>query len=487
MRKTKIVATVGPSCNEPEMLKKLILAGVNVFRLNMSHAIHENVSRLVTDIREIAAEVNRTVGILMDIQGPKIRVSTFEEGQVELKQGDVFSFDHDSAPGNQKRISTTYETIYKDVKEGDSILLDDGKMEVRVISVEDSVVKTEVVTGGILKNKKGMNLPGVKIGLPPMTEKDMKDVRFGCTLDIDYIAMSFVQRAQDVEFLRTILKQNKRDDILIISKIEKPVAVQDIEKIAKNSDAIMIARGDLGVEISPEKVPNVQKRLITFCNKLGKPVITATQMLDSMENSPKPTRAEASDVANAILDGTDAVMLSGETAAGKYPVQAVEMMRRIILETEREMGYTIRPWAFFEFPEEANINEAISYSACQIAKAVSAQLICCFTSEGKQARRISKFRPEHPVVAVTYDIKIANRVSLFWGVVAINIESSMVLDEEIVQAEGVLIGKQWALEGDKIVITSGIPIHVSGTTNVVKVHKISDMSSLETSYYNKTN
>lgn len=482
MRKTKIVATVGPACSDPEMLRELIRNGVNVFRLNMSHAVHDKVRIRVQDIRAIAKELNRHVAILMDIQGPKIRTGMFKGGEALLEQGQKFVFDQLEEEGDNNRVYTTYKTMYQDVKEGDQILLDDGKMEVLVTSVDGSSVITEVITGGVIKNKKGMNLPGVKIGLPPLTEKDLEDIAFGCELDIDFMAISFVQRAADVELLRNILKKNKRDDIQIISKIEKPVAVQDIEKITALSDGIMIARGDLGVELSPEKVPMVQKKICQLCNKMGRPVITATQMLDSMERNPKPTRAEASDVANAILDGTDAVMLSGETATGKYPLKAVEMMRKIILETEREMGYTIRHWTFFEFPEEANINEAISYSACQISKAVSAQLICCFTSEGKQPRRISKFRPEQPVIGVTYEERVANRISLYWGVVAITIEGADILDDEIISAEHELLSRQWVVEGDKVVITSGIPIHISGSTNVVKVHKMSDISGLEKSY-----
>ena len=373
MRKTKIVATIGPSCWEREQLRQLVLAGANVFRLNMSHALRENIVKRVTDIREIAKSEGRNVAILMDVQGPKIRVGQFEEGSVVLEEGQEFTFDQDEKPGNETRVSTSYKTIHKDVKEGDLILLDDGKLECEVLRIEDDQVITKVLVGGPLKDKKGMNLPGVKIGLPALTEKDMKDLKLGCSLDINYIAMSFVQRAQDVAFLRNILKMEKREDIHIISKIERPVAVQDIEKIVAESDAVMIARGDLGVEISPEKVPGVQKNIITICNKKNRPVITATQMLDSMENSPKPTRAEASDVANAILDGTDAVMLSGETASGKYPVKSVEMMRKIIIETEKEMGYQLRPWAFFE-KETTSVSEAISYSACQVARAVNSEL-----------------------------------------------------------------------------------------------------------------
>jgi pyruvate kinase len=481
MRKTKIVATVGPSCWEPELLRDMILKGVNVFRLNMSHALQENVGKRVSDIREQAKEVGRNVAIMMDVQGPKIRVGMFKKGQVLLEVGQTFIFDQNPEEGDESRVNTTYKTVHKDVKVGDLILLDDGKLELIVQDIQDDRVIAEVIIGGILKNKKGMNLPDVKIGLPPLTEKDIKDLKLGCTLDIDYVAMSFVQRAQDITYLRNILKMEKREDIRIIAKIEKPVAVEDIDKIIKFTDSIMIARGDLGVEISPEKVPGVQKRIIQICNKRGCPVITATQMLDSMENSPKPTRAEASDVANAILDGTDAVMLSGETASGKYPVKSVEMMRKIILETESEMGYGIRPWSFFEM-EESSVSEAISYSACQVARAVDARAICCFTQSGAQAGRISKFRPEHPIIAITYDARMANRVCLLWGVVPIQIPAAEMLDDEIVLAEEILLNRKWALESEKIVITGGIPMHISGTTNVVKVHYMSDMSTLEKSY-----
>jgi pyruvate kinase len=447
----------------------------------MSHALRENIEKRVSDIRAMAKAEGRNVAILMDIQGPKIRVGQFKDGSITLQEGQEFTFDQNPEPGDGFRISTSYETIHKDVKAEDQILLDDGKLECRVKEVDGDRVITEVVTGGVLSDKKGMNLPGVKIGLPPLTEKDVTDIKLGCTLDINYIAMSFVQRAQDVAFLRNILKMEKREDIHIISKIEKPVAVDDIEKIIAESDAIMIARGDLGVEISPEKVPGVQKRIIELCNKKNRPVITATQMLDSMEKNPKPTRAEASDVANAILDGTDAVMLSGETATGKYPIKSVEMMRKIIVQTEKEMGYQLRPWSFFE-KQKATVSEAISYSACQVARAVGSQIICAFSQSGHQARRISKFRPEQPIVAVTYEDNSANRTCLYWGVIPIQIEGANLLDDEVLQAEAILLERQWADEGGKIIITSGIPMHVSGTTNVIKVHTCSDLSSLEKSY-----
>ncbi|PCJ21243.1 MAG: pyruvate kinase [Candidatus Cloacimonadota bacterium] len=483
MRKTKIVATVGPACSSEESLKLLMNKGVNVFRLNMSHGEHEIVEGLITMIRSLNKELKKNVGILMDLQGPKVRVGKFENDQIELENGQIFTFDQNEELGTNERVSTTYPTIYQDVKRGDQILLDDGKMEVRVLEVSGTSVITKVIQGGILKNKKGMNLPEVTIGLPAITDKDMADLKFGVEHDIDYIALSFVQRYQDVVYLRNILKMHKREDIGIISKIEKLGAVEDLERIAKLSDAVMVARGDLGVEISPEKVPNVQKRIISICNRLGKPVITATQMLDSMENSPKPTRAEASDVANAILDGTDAVMLSGETAAGNFPAESVEMMRKIIIETEKEMGYDIRPFTYFDFDGGLD-QEAISYSTCQIAKAVNANLICCFTSAGKQALRVSKFRPQHPIIAVTYTEKTANKVSLYWGVVPIVLKesSSNTLDDEIIEADHKLIDKKWALEGDKLIITAGIPLHISGSTNAIKIHSVCDETTLESSY-----
>lgn len=483
MRKTKIVATIGPACSSEENLRLLMNKGVNVFRLNMSHGDHETVNTLIHIIRSLNKELNKNVGILMDLQGPKVRVSKFENDEVELVNGQTFTFDQKDELGTNTRVNTTYDTIYQDVKRGDQILLDDGKMEVRVLEVSGTSVVTKVIQGGVLKNKKGMNLPEVTIGLPAITDKDMADIKFGVEQDIDYIALSFVQRYQDVVYLRNILKMHKREDIGIISKIEKLGAVEDLERIALLSDAVMVARGDLGVEISPEKVPNVQKRIISICNKLGKPVITATQMLDSMENNPKPTRAEASDVANAILDGTDAVMLSGETAAGNYPAESVEMMRKIIIETEHEMGYDVRPFTYFGFTENID-QEAISYSACQIAKAVEANLICCFTSGGNQALRVSKFRPQHPIIAVTYTEKTANRVSLYWGVVPIVLDatSALLLDDEIIEADNLLIEKKWALEGDKLVITAGIPLHISGSTNAIKIHSVCDETTLESSY-----
>jgi len=481
MRKTKIVATVGPACDTPEMIRELIMAGANVFRLNMSHGEHAKVKVLIEDIRRISVEVDRPVSILMDIQGPKIRVGVFKEGQITLVKGQKFTFDQVPEEGNSERVNTTYKTIYKDVKPGDQILLDDGKMEVKVTAVIEDRVETEVITGGILKNKKGMNLPDVTISLPALTEKDIADVHFGCTQDLDYFALSFVQRTQDVIYLRNILEQRKRSDIGIVSKIEKIGAIEDIDRIISVSDAIMVARGDLGVELGPEKVPNLQKRIITKCNKAGCPVITATQMLDSMEKQVRPTRAEASDVANAILDGTDAVMLSGETAAGNYPRESVEMMRKIILETEVEMAYGPRPFPWFEI-KNCTTAQALSYSAAQVANAIGAELICCFTSGGKQPRIVSQFRPKQPVVAITFERKVANRVMLYWGVVPIIIKEHARLDDEIVAAEEELLRRNWAQEGDKMVIMGGIPTHISGTTNMLKVHSVKDDTTLEKNY-----
>lgn len=481
MRKTKIVATVGPSCDTTEMIRELILSGVNVFRLNMSHGEHGKVGELIQVIRKNSEDLERPVSILMDIQGPKIRVGVFKDSQIELVKGQRFTFDQEAAEGTNERVSTTYKTIHQDVRPGDQILLDDGKMEVKVVAVEMDRVETEVITGGILKNKKGMNLPDVTISLPPLTEKDIKDIHFGCTQDIDYIAMSFVQRAQDVTYLRNILNMQKRSDVGIISKIEKIGAVEDIDKIIDLSDAIMVARGDLGVELGPEKVPNLQKRIITKCNKVGVPVITATQMLDSMEKQVRPTRAEASDVANAILDGTDAVMLSGETAAGMYPRESVEMMRKIILETESDMQYGPRPFPWFEI-KDCSIPQALSYSSAQVANAIGAHLICCFTSGGKQPRIVSQFRPRQPIVAVTFDRRVANRVMLYWGVVPIIIKELSRLDDEIVEMEDQLLKKNWASEGEKVIIMGGIPTHISGSTNMLKVHALKDATTLEKNY-----
>ncbi len=481
MRKTKIVATVGPACDTPEMLKDLLLAGVNVFRLNMSHGEHAKVKTLIADIRKISQEVDRPVAILMDIQGPKIRVGVFKDGQIILEKGQKFVFDQEPEEGTSQRVNTTYKTIYKDVKAGDQILLDDGKMEVKVLAVVDTKVETEVITGGVLKNKKGMNLPDVTISLPPLTEKDIADIHFGCTEDIDYFAISFVQRAQDVIYLRNILNMRKRPDIGIVSKIEKIGAIEDIDRIIEVSDAVMVARGDLGVEMGPEKVPNLQKRIITKCNKAGCPVITATQMLDSMEKQVRPTRAEASDVANAILDGTDAVMLSGETAAGMYPRESVEMMRKIILETEVEMPYGPKPFPWFEI-KNCTTPQALSYSAAQVANAIGAELICCFTSGGKQPRIVSQFRPKQPVIAITFEKKVANRVMLYWGVVPILIKEMDRLDDEIIEAEEELLRRKWAQEGDKLIVMGGIPTHISGSTNMIKVHAVKDGTTLEKNY-----
>jgi pyruvate kinase len=471
MRRSKIVATLGPATESPEMIRELLIRGVNVFRMNMSHAEHDAVRDRIKNIRSLSEQLGRHVAILADIQGPKIRLGNFKKKQVMLEQGQIFTLDLNPEDGDEKRVNTTYQTIYKDVKAGDRILVDDGKLDLKVKEVKDTSVITEVIVGGPVSNHKGMNLPSTKISLPALTNKDLEDVKFVCEEDFDYIALSFVRKASDVNELREILKKNRRNDIHIISKIEKPEALVELDRIIELSDAIMIARGDLGVEVGPEKVPILQKKIINKCNKSGRPVITATQMLESMMGNPRPTRAEASDIANAIWDGTDAVMLSGETAMGDYALETVEMMDKIITETESEIHYETRPYSFFEF-HEIEPSQAISYSACRLAHNVDAKLIACFSSEGRMPRRVSKFRPHEQIIGVVYSRKIAQRLALYWGVIGIKIHTHETLNEQILEATDIMREQQLLSRGEKIITTAGIPMFESGSTNSIKIHTV---------------
>lgn len=468
-RHSKIVATVGPSSSNQEQLDKLLKAGVDVFRLNFSHGTHADKSAVIEIIRTLSKQHQRAVAILGDLQGPKIRTGHMKDGAIELIPEHEVTITTRDILGEGNVFPTTYEQLPGDVKPGDQILLDDGLMELRVISAAGTEVKCRVVSGGTLKDRKGINLPGVNVSAPALTDKDKQDIRFCLDKKLDYLALSFVRSPADVKALRRIL-DNDQAELRIISKIEKPEAIDNFDEILRLSDGIMVARGDLGVEISPERVPLIQKQIIRKCNQVGKPVITATQMLESMVNNPRPTRAETSDVANAIFDGTDAVMLSAETAAGKYPVEAVTVMSKVACDVEGEIEYAIGTGS----QNHSDLTEAIGQTACQIANSVNAKAILAFTQTGNTAALVSKYRPGLPIYAVTPSQTVRRRMALYSGVRSIRVDIEGTTEAQIWSVEEAVLKYGVLDKDDVVVITMGSPLSDPGTTNLIKVHRLGE-------------
>lgn len=468
MRKTKIVCTIGPSSESLENTKKLIMAGMNVARLNFSHGDFEEHGNRIKTIRQASEELNKTVAILLDTKGPEIRTGKLEVEPIELIQDEFVTLTTEEILGDKNRISITYKDLPGDVQAGSTILIDDGLIGLTVVEVEGTEIKCRVVNGGTIKSKKGVNVPGVSISLPGITEKDANDIVFGIEQGIDFIAASFVRKASDVLEIRELLKEHNAEYIQIISKIENQQGVDNLDEILEVSDGLMVARGDLGVEIPAEEVPLVQKRIIEKCNIAGKPVITATQMLDSMQRNPRPTRAEASDVANAIFDGTDAIMLSGETAAGKYPVESVLTMSRIAEKAESALNYR-ELFLKQRIAQETSVTEAISQSVAISALDLNAKAIISSTESGQTARMVSKYRPNAPIIAVTTQDRTLRRMALVWGVTPVKGAQASSTDEMFEYAlQG---GEKSGLvkAGDLVVITAGVPLGQSGSTNLVKV------------------
>lgn len=471
MRKTKIVCTIGPSSESLENTKKLIMAGMNVARLNFSHGDFEEHGNRIKTIRQACQELNKTVAILLDTKGPEIRTGKLEVEPVELVQDEYITLTTEEILGDKNRISITYKELPEDVQAGSTILIDDGLIGLTVVEVQGTEIKCRIVNGGTIKSKKGVNVPGVNISLPGITDKDANDIIFGIEQGIDFIAASFVRKASDVLEIRELLKKHNAEHVQIISKIENQQGVDNLDEILEASDGLMVARGDLGVEIPAEEVPLAQKRMIEKCNIAGKPVITATQMLDSMQRNPRPTRAEASDVANAIFDGTDAIMLSGETAAGKYPVESVLTMSRIAEKAESALNYRDL-FLKQRIAQETSITEAISQSVAISALDLNAKAIISSTESGQTARMVSKYRPKAPIVAVTTQDRTLRRLALTWGVIPVKGELATSTDEMF---EYALQGGQKSgivKEGDLVVITAGVPLGKSGSTNLVKVSQI---------------
>lgn len=470
MRRTKIIATLGPSTNTTDRIAELIATGMDVARLNFSHGTHADHAARIAMVRTAAVQVGRFVAILQDLQGPKIRTGPLVNKQpVTLVNGQTFTLTIDPIEGDAQRVSTTYEMLPRDVRPGDYILLSDGLIELRVIARTNRDVTTEVIHGGRLRENQGINLPGVDVSAPAITPKDIEDLHFGLEHDVDYVALSFVRRASDVEQVKDIIAQAGKDT-QVVAKIERPEALDELPEILEVADAIMVARGDLGVELPPAQVPIVQKQMIEAANCNGTPVITATQMLESMIQNPRPTRAEVSDVANAIIDGTDAVMLSGETAAGNYPIEAVRMMALIaeIAETSGRHSdkHSTPRWAM---PEIQSIPWAIGAATSAIVKTIPIRAIAVFTQSGSTARIISHFRPEVPIVAFTPSERICRRMCLLWGVTPIQTKFVDRLDELEKQVQLDLLQHGYAQVGDSVVITGGHPTYARGQTNFLKI------------------
>lgn len=479
MKKTKIVCTIGPVSETEEMLKKLISAGMNVARLNFSHGDYAEHGERISRIKRVREEMGVPVAILLDTKGPEIRTGEFKCQEVFLAEGQEFTLTSRDVIGDDSICSISYKGLPGDVKAGDVILIDDGLVEFKVREVvNEEDIRCTVLNSGVIKNHKGINVPGIRINMPPMTEKDRADIEFGIQKGIDFIAGSFVRTAEDVLAIRQVLKENNAEHIQIISKIENREGVDNIDEIIRVSDGIMVARGDLGVEIPAEELPLMQKQIIRKCNKVGKPVITATQMLDSMIRNPRPTRAEVTDIANAILDGADAIMLSGETAAGKYPVESVETMSQIARKTEEAMDYS-KLLMDRHRERETTVTDAISHATCNIAMSLDASAILTATSTGYTARMVSKFRPKQAIIATTTDERVQRRLCLSWGVYTILLRSVESTDDLINKSVSMALERGKVKEGDLVVITAGIPVGVGGTTNLIKAHIVGQPLPIE--------
>lgn len=467
LRRTKIVATLGPASSSYEMIRTLALAGADVFRLNFSHGTHEDHAARHAIIRDIEAELGRPLAILADMQGPKLRVGTFAEGKVRLEKGAHFRFDLDPAPGDGRRVCLPHPEIISAAEPGSNLLLDDGKLRVRVVSGDEHHLETEVLVGGFLSDRKGVNVPDVTLPIPALTEKDRRDFDFALGLGVEYVALSFVQRPEDVEEARKIAK----GQAWIMTKLEKPQAMERLSEIIALSDAVMVARGDLGVELPAEEVPIEQKRAVREARYQGKPVIVATQMLESMITSPTPTRAEVSDVSNAVFDGADAVMLSAESAAGDYPREAVEVMARVTRRIENDIEWRAQQEALRP-DSDGSVGGAIAEAAWHVAQSISAAVIVAYTQSGNGALRIARERAECPVLALTPDDDTARRLGVVWGVRAMSVGQEMpifgvegVVDQavELARLEGLV------QKGDKLVLLAGLPFGQKGSTNTLRV------------------
>ncbi len=466
-RKVKILATLGPASSDPRMIRKLMLAGADAFRINMSHGDRKQKAKLVDAIRALEKEFHRPTTILFDLQGPKLRVGHFKDGQASLEKGKRFILDRDEKPGDCDRVQLPHPELFDAIRPGARILIDDGKIRLSVIESDGDHILTEVKVGGVVSDNKGVNVPDMLVPIPALTDKDRDDLRFALEQRADWIALSFVQRPEDVAEARTLIG----DRAALLAKIEKPAAIDRLDDIVALSDAVMVARGDLGVELPPEQVPPLQNRIVATARQFGKPVVVATQMLESMVTSPTPTRAEVSDVATAIYDGADAVMLSAESAAGQFPCEAVQMMDRIAISVERDPSYQARIH-FTQTRLEATTADALASSARQIASTISATAMLCYTSSGSTARRIARERPPVPLLAMSASLHTARRMGLLWGVHAVQTRDVSSFEEMVEKAKRMALRHQFAKGGDRLIVMAGIPFGTAGSTNVLHVVRL---------------
>lgn len=468
MRKTKIVCTLGPSTDNEDILRQMILAGMNVARCNFSHGTYEDHQRRMDLVKKLRREAGKPIAILLDTKGPEVRVKNFKEGKAVLEEGQLFTLTVDEIDGTKDKVSVTYDRLYEDLETGMRVLIDDGLIEMRVEQVDRKNIVCRVINGGTVSDHKGVNVPDVDLSMPYISDKDREDILFGINQGVDFIAASFVQKKEDIQQLRRLLEKNGGADIKIISKIENKQGVNNIDEIIDVSDGIMVARGDMGVEIPYEEVPVIQKKIIKKVYQTGKHVITATQMLESMIKNPRPTRAETTDVANAVYDGTSAVMLSGETAAGAYPVEAVKTMVRIAERTEQDVDYRKR---FYQSkrPADNDVTNAICHATCTTALDLNAKAIVTVTKSGKSARMLSQYRPESDIISCATTERVCRQLSLAWGVTPLVIKEEKEVFHLFDKAIQAAVKMKLLETGDLTVITSGVPIGVSGTTNMMKV------------------
>lgn len=474
MRKTKIVCTLGPATNDVEIMKQLIHNGMDAARINFSHGTYETHAETIAKLKQAREELNAPIPLILDTKGPEIRVKTFKEDKVRLEEDATFTLTTREVEGDVNIVSVTYADLPKDVHRGSRILIDDGLIELKVEDITETDVVCKVVNGGVVKSRKGVNLPGVEVNLPSLMEKDIEDLKFGVENGFDIVAASFIRSAEDVLKIRRVLEENGGEQMHIISKIENQQGVENIDKILEASDGIMVARGDLGVEIPPEEVPLVQKILIAKANRIGKPVITATQMLESMVHSPRPTRAEANDVANAIFDGSDAIMLSGETAAGAYPLEAVATMARIALKAESAVDYAAKLANTTE-PARVNITNAISMAACATAAELKTAAITTVTKSGFTARMISRYRPACPLIASTSDETVWRQMNLIWGCKPMLYTGELPRGGVFDTALEIAVKSGLLKNGDTVVSALGMPLGFSGATNTLRVDIVGDV------------
>ncbi len=473
MRRTKIVCTVGPSIETEKRISELITAGMDVARLNLSHGTSEDHIRRLELIRSTSSRMKKNVGYLFDTRGPEVRTGDLNEDYVMLEEGREIILTTEDVVGSAERVGVTYPKLHEDLKPGCSVLIDDGLIVLEVIAIEGRDIRCRILHGGELRSYKGLNTPGTRINLPAIGEDDRRDILTALDYEVDFLAASFARSTEDILEVRALVEE-RNSSIMILAKIESLEGVENFDEILEVSDGIMVARGDLGVEIPPEDVPMLQKEFIRKCNRVGKPVITATQMLDSMIRNPRPTRAEASDVANAIIDGTDAVMLSGETAVGRFPVEAVETMSRIAVRTEKDLDNR-QIMQDMSRNIKKTVTDAISYSTCHVSSELKADAIITATQSGHTARMVSKYKPRAPIVAVTSNRSVASRLTLTWGVYAVVCPPANTTDEMFVNAIQVSLKEKLIDDGNLVVITAGVPVGISGTTNLLRVETVGEI------------